>query len=67
MLYGPVESLDESAVTCLLSVVTNSKKPVKVSDYERRNPSHVNDVATVLYQLTTARVAEVSYLDLVYE
>lgn len=47
VLYGVVEDLSESSVTAVFSVLLNSEKPGKVSDYERRYPTHVSDCATV--------------------
>lgn len=58
VLYGPVTSLAESAVTCLLSLLTRPDTAARVSDYERRNPSHVDDIATVLHQLSLAKVSQ---------
>ena len=43
VLYGPVEYLEESAVTTLLQTITDKdKKPAKVSDYEVRLPRLTN-------------------------
>lgn len=47
VLYGMVEDLSESSVTSVFSVLLNSDKSGKVSDYERRYPTHVNDCAAV--------------------
>lgn len=47
MLYGPVERLEESAVTCLLSVLKSSE-PKAVSHRDRRCPAHVRDIAHIL-------------------
>ena len=47
VLYGVVEELSESSVTAVFSVLLNSDKPGKVSDYERRYPTHVADCAAV--------------------
>ncbi|RZF41833.1 hypothetical protein LSTR_LSTR005295 [Laodelphax striatellus] len=54
VLYGPVEKLSESAVTVLLELLLNCAVPKSVSDYERRCPSHVNDIAQICYQLASA-------------
>jgi S-adenosylmethionine synthetase len=52
VLYGPVEYIKESAVTCLLEVLTTKKDGlVPVSNYEIRYPTHVNDVAKCCTQL----------------
>lgn len=52
VLYGPVESLEESAVTIIFKVVKTGA-PAKLSDYERRYPTHVDDVANVCSQLAS--------------
>lgn len=56
VLYGPVEKLSESAVTCLLEPLLNVAKPTKVSDYEKRCPSHVDDIADICLNLAVLRV-----------
>ncbi|XP_037782734.1 methionine adenosyltransferase 2 subunit beta-like [Penaeus monodon] len=53
ILYGPVEKVDESAVTCLLPLL-QSKVSKKVSHYEKRYPVHVRDVALILRDLVSA-------------
>ncbi|XP_047469523.1 methionine adenosyltransferase 2 subunit beta-like [Penaeus chinensis] len=53
ILYGPVEKVDESAVTCLLPLL-QSNVSKKVSHYEKRYPVHVRDVALVLRDLVSA-------------
>ncbi|KAK3918645.1 Methionine adenosyltransferase 2 subunit beta [Frankliniella fusca] len=55
VLYGPVEKLSESAVTCLLEPLLNVAKPTKVSDYEKRCPSHVDDIAEICLNLAVFR------------
>ncbi|RXG70660.1 Methionine adenosyltransferase 2 subunit beta [Armadillidium vulgare] len=50
ILYGPVESLDESAVSCLLPLLL-SEKEKSVSDYEKRYPSHTRDIARIICDL----------------
>lgn len=57
VLYGEIENLGESAVTTLFSAVLDSSKPSKMSDYERRYPTHVADVAQVCVQLASTHVA----------
>ena len=47
ILYGPVENLDESAVTILFKALL-STDPVPMSDYERRYPTHTRDVGIFL-------------------
>ena len=60
VLYGSVESLDESSVTVLLKVVQNSSKQSKMSDYELRYPTDVADVAFVCRQLAERRLTDPS-------
>lgn len=50
ILYGPVEYLNESAVTCLFTLLLDGKSSL-VSDYEIRYPSHVDDIALLCLQL----------------
>ncbi|XP_042223014.1 methionine adenosyltransferase 2 subunit beta-like [Homarus americanus] len=52
VLYGPVERLEESAVTCLLGIL-KSKEPKSVSHYDKRCPAHVHDVAHILCDMIT--------------
>ncbi|CAC5412068.1 BRD4 [Mytilus coruscus] len=56
ILYGDIEYLDESAVTTLFQKVTNSSKPCPMSDYERRFPTHCDDIAYVIRQLAEKRI-----------
>ena len=52
LLYGPVESLEESAVTVLLRCLLEPPPAgCSVSDLEKRYPAHVRDVASVCHQL----------------
>lgn len=56
VLYGPVEYLAESAVTVLLNNLIHRDKPCKISNYERRCPSHVDDIADICLQLAVKRL-----------
>lgn len=60
VLYGKVESLDESSVTVLFKAVQNSSKQAMMSDYELRYPTDVADVAFVCRQLAERRVTDPS-------
>jgi len=54
VLYGPVESLEESAVTSLLiglKKCQDNNELFKVSNNELRNPSSVNDIAHIVFGL----------------
>jgi len=50
ILFGSVEYLGESAVTCLVELLFK-KDPKSISDYEIRYPSHVNDIAAICCNL----------------
>ncbi|EDV24612.1 uncharacterized protein TRIADDRAFT_25402 [Trichoplax adhaerens] len=52
ILYGEVEYLEESAVTVLLKAIQNGNKPGEMSDYEKRYPTYVGDVAVVIRQIS---------------
>lgn len=63
MLYGFVENLEESAITCLLiglKKCQNNNELFKVSNYELRNPSHVNDIAHIVFNLIQEKMTAVS-------
>ena len=60
ILYGDVESLDESAVTVLFKSVRDVSKEAKMSDYEVRYPTDVADVAFVCRQLAERRMSDSS-------
>ncbi|XP_003388343.1 PREDICTED: methionine adenosyltransferase 2 subunit beta-like [Amphimedon queenslandica] len=47
ILYGPVETLDESAVTILFKALL-SNDPAPMSDYEKRYPTHTRDIGVFL-------------------
>lgn len=51
VLYGRLESVDESSITKLLGSVKNSSQRTEVSDYELRFPTHCDDVALVCRQM----------------
>lgn len=56
VLYGPLESLSESAVTTLFSLVQDPTKPAKLSDYEQRYPTHVTNCAQACLGLAERRL-----------
>lgn len=62
VLYGPVEYVAESAVTVLLNSLLQTDKPCKISNYELRRPSHVDDIADICLQMAMKRL-EVFFLD----
>lgn len=55
VLYGPVNSLTESAVTTLLNPLLKSDVPAVISHTEKRCPSHVDDIAHICWQLACAK------------
>lgn len=65
VLYGPVEKLEESAVTCLLSIL-KSKEPKAVSHHDRRCPAHVRDIAHILADMI-ALIAKGQNLSGIYQ
>lgn len=59
VLYGPVETLSESAITTLFSSVLDSTKPARMSDHEQRYPTHVTSCAQVCLGLAEKRASGV--------
>ena len=47
-----VQYLDESAITILFKLLLDPSKPASTSDYEIWRPSHVNDIASIVRDLT---------------
>nr|XP_018902195.1 PREDICTED: methionine adenosyltransferase 2 subunit beta-like [Bemisia tabaci] len=58
VLYGPVTSLSESAVTSLLQNLLNTEKPITVSNYEKRRPAHVDDIASICFDLLQQKIKD---------
>ena len=56
ILYGHVKTLDESAVTVLFNKVKDNSKNCVMSDYERRYPTHCDDIAYVIRELSERRL-----------
>ncbi|KAK6173235.1 hypothetical protein SNE40_016724 [Patella caerulea] len=56
ILYGPVERLDESAVTVLFPKVKNTGNKCVMSNYERRYPTYCPDIAVVIRRLSDIRL-----------
>ena len=52
ILYGRIETIDESAVTVIYNSVV-AGKPVKLSDYEIRYPTHTIDVAKAIMKMAS--------------
>ncbi|XP_050544416.1 methionine adenosyltransferase 2 subunit beta-like isoform X2 [Daktulosphaira vitifoliae] len=63
ILYGTVETLEESAVTILFKGLKKSQQQnefFKVSNYELRNPSNVKDIAHIVFKLTELKLHDVN-------
>jgi len=60
ILYGDVEYVKESAVTILYEAVKDSSKESQQDDYQRRFPTHVSDIASVIRQLLDKRIEDQS-------
>ena len=56
MLYGKVESLQECAMAVLFKRVQDTDKVHCISSYERRFPTHVEDVALVIRDLVARKL-----------
>ncbi|BFZ15005.1 hypothetical protein BsWGS_18043 [Bradybaena similaris] len=56
VLYGPVETLDESAVTVLFSKVKDVSKPAEMNHNEKRYPTLCSDLAEAIKILVNSRV-----------
>ena len=62
ILYGDVETLDESSVTTVVAAVLDAKaqgraSPLVLDDWAVRYPTHVADVADVIAQIVSRRIA----------
>ncbi|XP_059153128.1 methionine adenosyltransferase 2 subunit beta-like [Physella acuta] len=55
VLYGAVETLDESAVTVLFSKVKDPSRPAEMNHYERRYPTFCPDVAEAIKVLVESK------------
>ena len=66
-LYGPVQSLTESAITCLLPILKDKEKPCQVSDYEVRFPTHVFDIALVCFSLCGKKLEDGAAVSGIYQ
>ncbi|XP_077984035.1 methionine adenosyltransferase 2 subunit beta-like [Glandiceps talaboti] len=60
ILYGQLESLDESAVTTLFKSVLDSSKAAPMNDVQIRYPTHVKDIAVVIRNLAEERLEDSS-------
>ncbi len=55
ILYGPVESLEESSVT-EIALALRSRVPSNVDDWAHRYPAHVDDVANAILAIIDAHL-----------
>ncbi|GFR13950.1 methionine adenosyltransferase 2 subunit beta, partial [Trichonephila clavata] len=55
VLYGIEEYIGESAISSLITLLLQ-KEPVRVSNFERRYPSHTSDVAAIVFQLVEKKL-----------
>ncbi|XP_071490245.1 methionine adenosyltransferase 2 subunit beta-like [Diadema antillarum] len=51
ILYGPLETIEESAVTILVKTIRNKDKTDLIDDVCTRCPTHVQDIAVVCRQM----------------
>ncbi|GFS72251.1 methionine adenosyltransferase 2 subunit beta [Nephila pilipes] len=57
ILYGEEEYMEESAVSSLIKLLFE-KEPIRVSNFERRYPSHTSDIAAIIYQLVEKKLED---------
>ncbi|XP_015280996.1 PREDICTED: methionine adenosyltransferase 2 subunit beta isoform X1 [Gekko japonicus] len=60
ILYGEVESLEESAVTVMFDKVQFSNKSANMDHWQQRFPTYVKDVASICRQLAEKRMEDPS-------
>ncbi|KAK2718101.1 methionine adenosyltransferase 2 subunit beta-like isoform X2 [Artemia franciscana] len=65
VLYGPVTSIEESAITVLLKAV-REEKPQLVSDIEIRYPSHTEDISYIVHQLLKLKLNDTRCIHGIY-
>lgn len=56
ILYGEIETLEESAVTVLFDKVQFSNKSANMDHWQQRFPTYVKDVASICQQLAEKRM-----------
>lgn len=57
ILYGEEEYVGESAVSSLIALL-QEKEHVRVSNFERRYPSHTSDIAAIIFQLVEKKLED---------
>ncbi|XP_051869439.1 methionine adenosyltransferase 2 subunit beta [Pristis pectinata] len=60
ILYGPIEELEESAVSVIFGSVQCPERLANVDHWQQRFPTHVADVARVCRQLAESRLQDSS-------
>ncbi|XP_033742428.1 methionine adenosyltransferase 2 subunit beta-like [Pecten maximus] len=66
ILYGDVQDLSESAVTCLFDKVKDTGNRCVMNDYERRYPTHCADIGVVIRQLSDKKLQDASSIGGIY-
>lgn len=61
VLYGPLEYVEESAITIMVKALLNSDHRCKFSDYEKRYPTCTSDCAVVLRELAERKLSDSSF------
>lgn len=61
VLYGQVERLEESAVTVLMKGLQKHPEPVSMCNYQLRFPTHCDDVAMVVRQISEQHLSQPSF------
>ena len=56
ILYGEIQTLNESAVTVLFDKVKDASKEAKMCSKQKRYPTHCDDVAYVIRALAEHRL-----------
>jgi len=56
VLYGPVENLEESAVTILLKSILSKESEVQIDNLQIRYPTNVNDVTNACFGLAQRKL-----------
>ncbi|RWS28372.1 hypothetical protein B4U80_00871 [Leptotrombidium deliense] len=67
VLYGDEEYVGESAVSALIKDLLNTNTEKLVSDYELRNPSCVDDIASICVQLMNAKINDPDNVSGIYQ
>lgn len=66
VLYGEVESMEESAVTVIARALVDPTKPARLDDWASRYPTHVEDVASVIAGISEKLMKDPSWTGGIY-